>query len=281
MIPSLRSSTTRRLACLASLLPAAAGASTVTAPARPHQVTITAHDYAFDAPDTLPAGLTTITLRNRGHELHHVQLVRLEGGHTLPDFLGGLKAGGPPPEWAHLVGGPNTPVPGADAAATLDLAPGRYALVCFIPSADGAPHVMKGMSRELTVIAADHDDATRSPVPSATMTLTDYAFALSRPLASGTTTLRVRNEARQPHEVLFLRLAPGKHVQDFASWVEHQAGPPPAAPIGGTSGIEHGGWNDLTLSLTPGHYALVCFLPDGGDGKPHAAHGMMREFAVR
>lgn len=34
------------------------------------------------------------------------------------------------------------------------------------------------------------------------------------------------------------------------------------------------------LSLTPGQYAMVCFLPDVKDGKPHHAHGMIKAFTV-
>jgi hypothetical protein len=42
-------------------------------------VTVTASDYTFNAPDTIPAGITEIRLLNRGTEMHHVMLIR-----TLP-----------------------------------------------------------------------------------------------------------------------------------------------------------------------------------------------------
>jgi hypothetical protein len=32
--------------------------------------------------------------------------------------------------------------------------------------------------------------------------------------------------------------------------------------------------------LEPGRYALICFLPDLADGKPHFMHGMMQEIEV-
>jgi hypothetical protein len=277
----------RAAAIAASLLPVVALAAfttpRTTSPRASHDVTITAKEYGFLAPDTVPAGVTTIRLLNRGMELHHVELIRLDAGRTMKDFFTALQAGGPPPAWAHMVGGPNTPVPGGESVAALDLAPGRYALVCFIPSPDGKPHVMKGMAKELVAIATKEGKVVQAgaSAPTSTLTLTDYRFTLSSPLVAGANVVRVKNAAAQGHEVLFVKLAPGKTAGEMAAWVEKQAGPPPGAPIGGTTGIDSGGWNDVTLKLVPGEYALLCFWPDAKDGKPHVAHGMVTQFTVR
>lgn len=269
-----------------TLAAAATGAPRVASHAPPARVvTITARDYAFDAPDTIPAGLTSFRLVNRGPELHHVQLIRLEAGKTMADFLGALRQGGPPPGWAHDVGGPNTPVPGGESNTAVELAPGRYAIACFIPSPDGKPHFVKGMVREL-IVAPARSASTRGartvtpPARRTTMTLSDYDFTLSAPLVAGAQTVRVRNVAAQAHEVLFVRLQPGKTAAQAAAWAEKPEGPPPGAPVGGTTGIRRGGWNDVSLTLEPGEYALLCFLPDAKDGKPHVAHGMMKQFRV-
>ena len=40
---------------------------------------------------------------------------------------------------------------GDDEVITLDVEPGNYGLVCFIPSADGTLHALLGMQHELTV----------------------------------------------------------------------------------------------------------------------------------
>lgn len=249
-------------------------------------LTITARDFAFEAPDSVAAGLTTVRLVNRGPELHHVQLMRLDEGKSMQDFFAALKAGGPPPRWAHDVGGPNTPVPGGESAATLDLAPGRYVVTCFIPSPDKVPHVAKGMARELVVTGPRRASAAAATAPAAagtpttTLTLDDYSFTFSRPLRAGRQTVRVRNRAAQSHEVLFVQLAPGKTAADLVAWVDDQQGPPPAKPVGGTTGIESRGWNDVPLDLVPGEYALLCFIPDAKDGKPHIAHGMVKQLRV-
>jgi hypothetical protein len=34
------------------------------------------------------------------------------------------------------------------------------------------------------------------------------------------------------------------------------------------------------MEFTPGEYGMLCFIPDAKDGKPHIAHGMMKQFTV-
>lgn len=248
--------------------------------------TIVAKDYAYEAPESVEAGLTEIRLRNAGPELHHVQLIRLEQGKTFADLAAAMQSHGPPPAWAKDVGGPNTPVPGGESVAVVDLAPGNYAIVCFIPSpADGKPHVAKGMAKALTVVAGPASARTASnaeaKAPAITMTLQDYGFLTSQPITAGTHTIRVKNLAAQSHEVFFAKLAPGKTPMDLVQWIEKPQGPPPAMPLGGTTGIAKDGWNDVTVTFEPGEYALLCFIPDAKDGKPHVAHGMMRQISVK
>jgi hypothetical protein len=268
--PFIAATTTTGLA-----LPRDAGA---TARRAPHEVTIYARDFAFDAPDSVASGITTIHLINKGAELHHVVLIRLSGGHTMADLGKALASSGPPPRWATSVGGPNSPVPGGTASATLDLAPGSYVMVCFIPSADGVPHVMKGMIRPLIVTGPD----VASPLPKSdvTVTLTDYSFDLSHPFVAGHQVVRIHNAATQDHELFLVRLAPGKTVQDLTTWTEKMTGPPPAIPLGGVTALGTGHENEISVDLTPGQYGLVCFLPDLHDGKPHFAHGMTKAFTI-
>jgi uncharacterized cupredoxin-like copper-binding protein len=243
-------------------------------------VTVTANDYSFSAPDTIPAGLTEIRLLNRGKEMHHVFLLRLDGGKTMDDLFGAMKADGPLPAWAREVGGPNTPGPGGESSAILRLAAGRYAMICVIPSSDGKPHVMKGMAKEVIVTPAGSNTTNANLRIGATMTLLDYAFKFSQPLQAGRQTIRVRNDAAQGHEVVVVRLQPGKTPADMLAWMEKMEGPPPGTPIGGVTPVAQGEENLLELTLTPGEYGLICFVPDAKDGKPHFAHGMVSTFKV-
>src|SRR5678815_1314216 len=49
-------------------------------------VTIHAKDFSFDAPKSIPAGLTTFRLVNDGAQLHHASIIKLEQGKTMADF---------------------------------------------------------------------------------------------------------------------------------------------------------------------------------------------------
>jgi uncharacterized cupredoxin-like copper-binding protein len=251
-----------------------------TTPAGPNVVTITAKDYSFEAPDSVPAGLTTVRLVSDGKEMHHVQFVKLDSGKTVADFEKALKNPGPPPRWAVDHGGVNPPRPGGGIAeATQQLEPGNYAIVCFVPGPDGVPHVMKGMARALTVTPSTGASA---PEPNADVTvrLADYTFEPSAPLTAGKHTIRVENDGQQSHEIVLVRLAPGKTAKDVATWVEKMQGPPPGEPVGGVSAIPPHAHQFFTVDLTPGQYGMLCFIPDMKDGKPHVAHGMVKQITV-
>lgn len=247
--------------------------------AKPHLVTVTAGDFYFRMPDTLPAGMTTLRIVNKGPQLHHVALFRLNDGHTLADLTTALGAKGPLPAWAEEVGGPNAPAPGDSAETTLELDSGQYAALCLIPGDDGVPHVMKGMSHSFTVVPGQDGDEG-APASDATLTLDDYSFTIQPRLAAGPHMVRVVNRASQSHEVLFVRLEPGRTAADVVAWVDKPVGPPPGRPIGGTTGFRPGITNYVHLDLTPGTYALLCFLPDVKDGQPHVAHGMATQITV-
>ena len=248
-------------------------------------VTVTATDYAFQAPDTIAAGRTTFHLVNKGPDMHHVWLIKLEQGKTLKDLVEATKTPGPLPKWAVEVGGPNTPMPGGESWATLDLEAGRYVMACVIPAkTDGQPHFMKGMVKEVAVTArrgVQQAGKTVAPAADVVMTLDDYDFRMSSPITTATKSIRLRNVAEQTHEAILIKLDPGTTVQQFLGAMEKPQGPPPGALIGGITGIAKGRTVDIPTSFTPGDYALICFVPDAKDGKPHLAHGMVKQFSVK
>ncbi|MGH7696415.1 MAG: hypothetical protein ACRENH_15625 [Gemmatimonadaceae bacterium] len=256
--------------------------TTAAAPETPAMASIdlVATDYAFQAPDTVSAGPTWVRMTNNGKELHHVIIARIDSGHTSDEFLKELGAG-KAPAWAKMIGGPIAPNPGGTPTQTaVPLAPGMYTLFCVVPTSDGIPHVAKGMVRQMVVTPATAAAASAPIVPTTTMTLTDYSFNLTTPLTAGKNTIRVVNSAAQPHEVIIVRLLPGKTVQDVAAFAEKLVGPPPAEVIGGASFIVGDVANFVELDLTPGDYGLLCFMPDAKDGKAHAVHGMIQAFKI-
>jgi plastocyanin len=166
------------------------------------------------------------------------------------------------------------------ANAWLTLEPGTYAMVCYIPAADGQLHLTHGMMRELTVTKGTAATAS-APKPDVEMKLTDYAFDLSKPIQAGTRTIRIVNTATQSHEVVFGKLAPGKTLKQALQWLDGgQHGPAPVIAMGGASGLAQGKSQTVRLTFEPGTYVLLCFIPDVKDDQPHSAHGMAREITV-
>jgi hypothetical protein len=253
--------------------------ATATA-AKPHQMTVVATDYKFDAPDEVPSGMMTIHLVDNGSELHHVAFIKLNDGKTMADVEQAMKTQGPMPSWAVDYGGVNPSHPGGGMSTTTQmLEPGNYVMLCFIPSADGTPHFAKGMVRPLKVTAST-DASAAAPTEDIVMTLSDYKFTTSKPITAGRHTIKIENGASQPHELVLARLLPGKKAEDLPAWVEKPNGPPPADPIGGVPAMAKGASAFVTADFTPGDYAFVCFLPDQKDGKPHFVHGMVKQVHV-
>ena len=253
--------------------------ATATPATEANVVTFTASDFAFQGPDSIPAGLTALRLVNKGPEVHHMQIVKLNDGKTVMDFVNAIKAGGAPPAWATEVGGPNAPAPGSESNATQKLEPGAYAVVCFVDTPDHVPHLFKGMMRALTVTPSSSATAPE-PTADVIVTLTDYDFTTSAPLTAGQRVFKVVNNAEQPHEIELMQFAPGKTHADFINWMKDFKGVPPARPIGGIAGLAKGRDGYFTADLAPGEYTFVCFLPDAKDGKPHLMHGMIKNVKV-
>lgn len=251
-------------------------------PGPPAIVRVVARDFAFEMPDTLTAGLTTFVLADSGAEMHHIQISRLEQGKTVADLVE-LKPGVAPPDWFVEIGGPNAAAPGGgEVSGTLDLAPGNYVALCFIPSPapDMKPHFTKGMVHPFVVVPTA--EKREAAAPHFTITLNDYSFNLSAPIPAGTHDVRVVNAGPQAHEVLIVRLDPGKKATDLLTWFgKGMKGPPPGAPVGGTTGIAPNAENIVHLTLTPGEYGLYCFVDDEKDGKMHFEHGMVSQFTVQ
>lgn len=261
-----------------------AAATTAAAPVAPTVVTISAKEFSYEAPDTIQSGVVTVKLVNNGAELHHIQLLKLSDGKSYADLVTGLKAMKPtdaPPPWIHDVAGPNAPLPGGGISEITEmLAPGDYAIVCFIPSADHVPHMMKGMMKSLTVVPAT-GVAASLPTADITVSMSDYAWSVTPEITAGKHIIKIENTAAQSHEMFIAALAPGKTAADLAAWAENMTGPPPAKPLGGISGMAKGGVAYIPVDLAPGEYGLFCFLPDAKDGKPHVAHGMLKQFTVK
>lgn len=248
----------------------------------PPVITYTAHDYSFEGPETIPGGLTTIRLVNRGQDLHHVQLLKLEDGRTIKDFPKDFPGSTSLlPKWIKHMGGPNGIIGGDETSATVHLEPGPYVLICQIPDQQMTPHVVRGMLKAVTVTTSTEARKESAKVDSE-VTLIDFGFTPSQPLTPGRHTIKVRNQGHQPHELVLVQLQPGASAKDFVAAFEPGAsGPPPGKPMGGMNALEEGGEGTFTTDLVPGNYAFICFMVDPASKAPHFAKGMMVDFSVQ
>jgi hypothetical protein len=140
-----------RLIPLAAVLLLGTSPATLIAQS-PRAVTVIGLDYAFQAPDTLPAGPATLSLLNRGTVRHELILYLLNEGRNPGEFLRStleerLSMGRPV---GVIFADPGQP---ARAQLVVDLAQGRsYVFLCVIRDApDKPPHVALGMAKALIV----------------------------------------------------------------------------------------------------------------------------------
>lgn len=249
-----------------------------------NEVIYIAKDYTFTGPDSLPAGMTTLRIENKGSDLHQIQIVRLTEGKTTADFEAALKADPMAmklPGWVKFFGGPNGTVPGEANTATVNLEPGNYLITCLIPDQKGVAHAGLGMIKPLTVTTAANP-VTADRKADGVVDSFDFSFSVSKPFTVGKQTIKVVNKGTRAHEVQVIQLPPHAQIQDFGKYFLPDAkhdGPPPGKPIGGVSGIEKGAHAYFIADLTPGRYGLICFLTEAGQF--HFTKGMMMEFTVK
>ena len=118
-------------------------------------VTVQMVDFAFTLPAGIQAGPQMWEVVNRGEQLHHLVLARLQEGKTMEDLQTFMQGGeqGPPP--VDQVGQTNILSSGVSNYITLDLTPGTYLTLCLIPDhhgdATGAPHVALGMMQTFLI----------------------------------------------------------------------------------------------------------------------------------
>ncbi len=253
-----------------------------------NEATFIATEYAYQGPESVPAGWTRLTLDNQGELAHDLILVKLGEGKTMEDVMAALEAEGPP-EWAQFFGGVSAQ-PGQDKSYLVDLPLGNYILLSFGSAEDAPPDAAQGMIANLTVTeAAAETDAVQLPEANVNVNLIDYAFDVSGNIKVGEQMLRVKNEGSEMHEMIVFRLKEGATLEDFQAALQQQMageeepeGEPPFEEVGGTF-LSPGVETYVPMEFgQAGNYVLVCFLPSPkNEMQPHFAMGMVREVAVQ
>lgn len=268
------------------------------AAAEPHLVSLAADEYAISAPDTILAGWTTFQMSNHGEGVHYGHMVQLDSGKTVEDLVNGyveaIRTSGPRPKWVKRFGGPGGTAPGGTSSVTQYLEPGSYVWLCPVEDEAGTPHLAMGEVKPFVVRVSEQDGSDSAAPPQADMAirLTDFSFSVDTPLESGRHTVRVENTGVEPHDLVLMRLMPGKTIEDLRTWLnpervrrESQPDEPPpsleslGAPAGGIAAIAPGMEGYFETDLATGEYALMC-MATAPDGRSHIEHGMIRQVTV-
>lgn len=116
-------------------------------PPSPPRFDVVMTDNRFEHPATAPIGRLVFRVTNAGAVEHSLVLVSL--AEDVPPIVEQLRS--PErrgvPTFAKL---PPRP-PGSEDTFAVELAAGRYALVCFVTDPDGVSHAAKGMASEFRV----------------------------------------------------------------------------------------------------------------------------------
>ncbi len=255
-----------------------------------HSITILAEDYAFQAPDNIPSGWTTIQYENQGNEPHFLVLAKIPDGHTFDEYATNIvspfndvwyalrddgisqgeameRLGATLPGWfwtVDFMGGTGVISPGHTSDVTMNLEPGTYVLECYVKTEDGEMHNMEGMLRELTVTEAP-TEAT-APEADIHITLSNFEMDVQGSLSPGSRTVSVHvkenPEVGFGHNVHVARLDSNTDVDELVKWmnffdVEGLKTPNPSTFVGGMHLLPVGHTGYFTLDLEPGHYLFV------------------------
>lgn len=127
--------------------------------------------------------------------------------------------------------------------------------------------------------------ATPAATPAATASevtirAKDYAFTAPAEITGGAVIFHFFNDGPDIHHVQLIRLGDGKTVADLLQAMK-TPGPLPqwAVEAGGPNAVDPGHELTATIDVTPGDYALVCFV-DTPDHVPHLFKGMAQPLKV-
>jgi hypothetical protein len=222
------------------------------------------------------SGLTKVTFNNQAKGKYDLQLVKVDGNQTVDQVLKitSREGPGPIPGWLHGAGGVGTIAGGTSSSSTQVLDGGKY-YVLAEPDEGGKP-----VTAPLEVSGGKGSGTL--PATTAKVTASEYTFKTSG-LKAGNQQIEFDNAGAELHHAIFFPLKPGATLAQVKKFFQTEKGQPPFEvnkPIPSTPVLDTGGKQVIDTKLSPGKYAIVCFLTDRAGGPPHVAKGMITEVDV-
>ena len=126
--------------------------------------------------------------------------------------------------------------------------------------------------------AGTSEAVDQSGINEATFVATEYVYQGPESIPGGWSRLTLDNQGQQPHDLIMVRLAEGKTVEDVMAALEAE-GPPEWATLYGGVSAQAGQSESYVVDLEPGSYVMFSF-GDEEQGPPDAAQGMIRTLTV-
>ncbi len=266
----------------ASTLGNAAPATTAAPTGAVRALEVGATEYGFQlAANKVAAGPVALTLVNRGSEIHQITVVRLAEGIPPDDVVAGLHKGTDTLlAGAVSVGGPNVVPSGGKGTVNLDLAAGKYVMICYVSSPrDQAAHSQKGMVTPFTVEGAPPGPPPVAPATKGTITITGGGYQVPSGLTAGS--YRVVNDSERTADAALLKLRPGLTAKDLETFFAGGlVGTPPFTMAGGTTALSPRSSAIVDLEVTAGLYVFVAFVNKPAGGAPQLIPGLLTEVTV-
>jgi len=241
----------------------------------PHGLDMVAAEYGYRMPDTVAAGMVRLALHNGGKEMHEALVVRFTNASgNAAAYADSVRAKVLFPAFARDIGGAGLSLPGDSSVTWVRLAPGHYAVVCWVHD-----HLSRGMVHDLIVVPVTGATAA-PPRADVEVTLTNFAYTLSAPLRAGHQVLHVKNAGTEAHEADILRLRDSTTVQDYIEWLKTEVGLPPLIPVGGLGDLMPGEEAWIEVNFPPGRYVILCTVKNTPAERPHYELGMMHLFEI-
>lgn len=235
----------------------------------------------LNVPADVNAGVVNVSFDNKSKMPRGAQIFRIDGGHTGAEALKITSTEKAKiPDWLHANGGLGTTPPGQKAQATIQIAPGSYAL---LDDEGDSPKTHTAKEFKVTGTGGGSLPSTDASV---TVVKKGKEFAYEvKGLKAGANTITFDNKTKELHHVIAAPIKGNATIADVKKALQSQKGPPPIDFMGSstTSVIDSKQKEVATLNLAkPGRYAFICFLTDrDGKGKPHFLEGLTKEVTIK